>query len=180
MKVSVAPLLTQPVGERVEYHVEEAPIDPRGDNAELLDADITSIDADIRATHTDPGALLEGDARATVSQQCARCLRPIASPVDAHFAEQYYVTLNVETGVPMPEAPLHAKTIGSDFRIDLTPLLREEVILATPQAPLCRPDCKGLCPVCGLELNGSPHVHEADGDERWAVLKDLRVEDVKD
>jgi uncharacterized protein len=180
MKVSVAPLLKLAVGDSVDLHLEESPIDPRGENADLLDAQITAIDTDIKATHTNLGALLEGDARATVAQECARCLRPIDTPVEARFAEQYYATLNVDTGAPMPEAPLDAKAIGSDFLIDLTPLLREEVILATPQAPLCRPDCKGLCPVCGLDLNDSPHEHEREVDERWGALKDVRVEDVKD
>jgi uncharacterized protein len=180
MKVSVAPLLKQSMGESVDFEVDEDPIDPRGENAELLDAQITAIDADIKATHTNPGALLEGDARATVAQECARCLKPIDSPVEARFAEQYYATMHVETGAPMPEPPLDAKTVGSDFLIDLTPLLREEVILATPIAPLCRPDCKGLCPVCGLDLNDSPHEHEPDVDERWAALKALHVEEDED
>ncbi len=173
--MSVAPLLKQPVGETADHHLAESPIDPRGENAGLLDADITAIDADIRATHTNPGALLEGDAHATVSQRCARCLRPVDSPVDAHFAEQYYAKLNVDTGAPMPVAPRDAKTIGSDFLVDLTPLIREEVIIATPQAPLCRRDCRGLCPVCGIDLNDSPHEHQAEADQRWSALKGLRV-----
>lgn len=174
MKISVAPLLKQPYGTHVDHHVEEGPpIDPRGENAGLLDADITSIDADIKATHTDPGAYLEGDARATVKQECSRCLRPIETPVEADFAEQYYTRLNVETGAPMPEAPRDAKIIGHDFLIDLTPLMREEIILATPQAPLCRPDCRGLCPMCGRDLNDSPHEHEGQADERWSKLREL-------
>ena len=180
MKVMIAPLLKQPMGESIDYKIEEDQIDPRGENAELLEAQITAIDADIKATHTNPGALIEGDACATVAQECARCLKSIDTPVDARFAEQYYATLNVESGAPMPDPPLDAKTIGSDFLIDLAPLLREEVILATPIAPLCRLDCKGLCPVCGLDLNESPHEHERDVDERWAVLKNVHVEDVKD
>jgi uncharacterized protein len=182
MKVSVAPLLKQPMGESVDHKVLERPIDPHGENAGLLDADITSIDADIKMTHTNPGAYLEGDARATVSQECARCLRPIESPVEARFAEQYYTMLNVETGVPMPEPPRDAKMIDHDFRIDLTPLIREEVILATPPAPLCRPDCKGLCPDCGKDLNESPHEHEPGTDERWEALRGFRAGDgdVKD
>jgi uncharacterized protein len=73
----------------------------------------------------------------------------------------------------MPAPPLDAKTIGHDFRIDLTPLIREEVILATPAAPLCRPDCKGLCPECGLDLNEKPHTHDAEPDERWSDLRKL-------
>jgi uncharacterized protein len=175
MKLSVAPLLKQPMGEGVDHKIEERPIDPHGENAELLDAQITSIDADIKATHTSPGALIAGDARATVSMECARCLTPIDTPVRARFAEQYYATLNVDTGARMPEPPMDAKTIGNDFRIDLTPLIREEVILAMPLAPLCRPDCKGLCPVCGRDLNEAPHEHERDIDERWSALQALRA-----
>jgi uncharacterized protein len=181
VKISVAPLLKQPMGTRMGHHIAEGPpIDPRGENAVLLDADIRAIDADIEAIHTNPGALISGEARASVSQECARCLKPIGSPVVAHFAEQYYTTLHVETGAPMPEPPRDAKTIGSDFMVDVAPLIREEVILATPVAPLCRPDCKGLCPVCGLDLNESPHEHEAEVDQRWAklrALEGLKVED---
>ncbi len=180
MKISVAPLLKQPVGERIRYHIEERPIDPRGENAGLFDADITAVEADVTATHTDPGALLQGEVQAMVAQQCVRCLRPVVSPVDTTFAEQYYATLHVETGGPMPTAPRDAKTIGSDFLIDLTPLIREEVILATPQAPLCRADCKGLCPICGIDLNDSPHEHDEPPDERWGPLRrlaGLRVDD---
>lgn len=174
MKISVAPLLKQPVGAQVDYDVEESPIDPHGDNAGLLDAGVSSIDAEIVATHTNPGALLEGDAAASVSQQCSRCLKPIETPVQTHFAEQYYATIDVVSGEEKAAAPFDSKTIGSDFRIDLTPLLREEVILATPLAPLCRPDCKGLCPVCGRDLNLEPHTHEGAADERWSKLRKLQ------
>ncbi len=177
MKISVAPLLKQPIGDSVDYKLEERPIGPRGENAELLEAQITAIDADIKATHTNPGALIAGDARATVSAECARCLAPIDTPVRARFAEQYYATLNVDTGAAMPEPPLDAKTIGHDFRIDLTPLIREEVILAMPLKPLCRPDCRGLCAVCGEDLNVAPHQHEREVDERWAALEAFRPGD---
>jgi uncharacterized protein len=177
MRVNLGHLLKLPMGESVEYRVEEDPVDPRGANAELLDVDITAIDADVKATHTNPGALLEGEARARVAQQCVRCLRSITSDVETTFAEQYYATLSVDSATPMPQPPLDAKTIGPDFNIDLTPLLREEVILATPQAPLCRPDCRGLCPVCGQDLNEAPHGHEAPSDERWAALKAFKAGD---
>ena len=176
MKISVAPLLKQPVGHRVEHVLAEGPpIDPRGENADLLDAEITAFEAEVHVTHTDPGALLEGTARADLSAECARCLRPISIPVRARFAEQYYATIHVESGAAMDEAPGDAKTIGSDFMIDLTQLIREEVILATPVAALCRPDCRGLCPACGADLNERPHTHEERTDERWSKLRELRA-----
>ncbi len=174
MIVNVAPLLKQPIGTQADYDIAEAPIDPHGDNAGLLEAGAVAIDAEITATHTNPGAYLEGEADAKVELTCSRCLKPIQAPVHAEFAEQYYATIGVITGEELAEAPRDAKTIGSDFRIDLTPLLREEVILATPLAPLCRPDCKGLCPVCGEDLNVRPHAHEAPVDERLAKLEKLR------
>jgi len=134
--INVAPLLKQPLGTRVDYELQESPIDPRGDNAGLLDADIVDIDALVHATHTNPGAYFEGSADAHVAGQCARCLVPIDTPVHADFAEQYYATVPVEHGVGLVEPPLDAKTIGSDFKVDLVPLLREELILVTPVAAL--------------------------------------------
>jgi uncharacterized protein len=172
--MNVAPLLKQPVGAQADYDVHEAPIDPRGENAGLLESGATTIDAEILATHTNPGAYLEGEARANVAQQCSRCLKAIETPVTATFAEQYYATIDVTSGDEKEAAPPDAKTIGGDFRIDLTPLLREELILATPLAPLCRPDCKGLCEVCGRDLNAEPHEHETAVDERWGKLRELR------
>jgi len=174
VKVNVAPLLKQPIGAHTDYELTESPIDPRGENAGLIEAGVSSIDADIIATHTNPGAYLEGDARASVSLLCSRCLKPIEAPVNAHFAEQYYATIDVVSGDPKDQAPRDAKTIGSDFWVDLTPLLREELILATPLAPLCRPDCKGLCEVCGRDLNTDPHEHDTGADERWSKLQELK------
>ena len=174
MVINVAPLLKQPLGTRVDYDVLESPIDPRGENAGLLDADIVDIDALVHATHTNPGAYFEGSADAHVAGQCARCLVPIDTPVHADFAEQYYATVPVEHGVGLVEPPLDAKTIGSDFKVDLVPLLREELILVTPVAALCRVDCAGLCPVCGVDLNERPHTHDEAIDARWTALQELR------
>jgi uncharacterized metal-binding protein YceD (DUF177 family) len=99
---------------------------------------------------------------------------PIDTPVHADFAEQYYATVPVERGVGLVEPPLDAKTIGSDFTVDLVPLLREELILVTPVAALCRTDCAGLCPVCGVDLNERPHAHDEEIDERWTALRTLK------
>ena len=174
MVIDVAPLLKQPLGTRVDYEVAESPIDPRGDSAGLLEASIVDIDAKLQATHTNPGPLLEGAADAHVAASCARCLKPIDTAVHANFAEQYYATVPVDTGAAIMAAPLDAKTIGSDFKIDLTSLLREELILATPLAPLCREDCEGLCPVCGEDRNDRPHTHEEAVDTRWSALQGLK------
>ena len=179
MIISVAPLLKQPIGAHMSYGFAEAPIDPRGENADLREAGFDSVTVDITATHTNPGAFLEGRATAEFGESCSRCLRPVRVAVDAAFAEQYYATIGLVNGERLATAPLDAKTIGSDFRIDLTPLVREELILASPVAPLCRADCRGLCLHCGDDLNERPHEHEAEIDERWAELAQLRTFDAE-
>lgn len=174
MIISVAPLLRQPIGTQVSYEIAEDPVDPRGDNAALQEAGFESVDARLTATHTNPGALLEGNAVGRTRQQCSRCLLAIDVTVEASFAEQYYATIGVVSGEAIDIAPPDAKTIGSDFHIDLTPLVAEELVLASPLAPLCRPDCRGLCLECGEDQNLRPHGHEDGTDERWAALRRLQ------
>jgi uncharacterized protein len=61
-----------------------------------------------------------------------------------------------------------------DGRLNLSAWARDSLILALPDKILCRPDCAGLCPVCGRDLNREPHTHdEEDPDPRWAALKEL-------
>jgi uncharacterized protein len=62
-----------------------------------------------------------------------------------------------------------------DDRLDLSAWARDSLILALPDKILCRPDCAGLCPVCGKDLNREPHEHgEESGDPRWAALSELK------
>ena len=173
MRLNIAPLLKQPMGSFDDVSFNEAPIDPRGENASLLEVAFIDVVARIRATHTTPGIYIEGSVEAHLATQCGRCLRPTEAPVRAEFAEQYYATLAVEAGAGLTEPPPDAKTIGSDFRIDLAELVREELILAAPIASLHADGCRGLCPNCGEDLNERPHEH-ALPDERWATLAALQ------
>lgn len=61
-----------------------------------------------------------------------------------------------------------------DFKLDLDALVREDILLELPTKFLCRPDCKGICPRCGKNLNGGPCGCSVEqGDERFEVLKNL-------
>jgi len=63
----------------------------------------------------------------------------------------------------------------ADDNLDLTAWSRDALALALPDKILCRPDCAGLCPVCGKNLNDEPHAHEEETtDPRWAELEELR------
>ena len=68
--------------------------------------------------------------------------------------------------------------LADDLHIDLLPLIREYLYLDIPISPVCKPDCKGLCPICGSDLNLSNCNHdEEDGDPRFSVLKALLDDD---
>ena len=67
-----------------------------------------------------------------------------------------------------------AFTIDDHHQIDLREAIRQNLVLALPIQPLCREDCKGLCPECGRDLNVEPHTHETEArDERFAALRQL-------
>jgi uncharacterized protein len=117
------------------------------------------------------GASLEGlangvyasiEAEADVESTCNRCLQPFSSTCRVAFTQIFADELD-EDGY----------RIDND-RIDLEPPLRDEVTLALPLVPLCRPDCKGLCATCGTDLNTEPCRGHADLEASpFAALKDI-------
>ena len=74
-----------------------------------------------------------------------------------------------------PESDEERTEYLEDDRVDLSAWARDAIALALPDQILCRPDCAGLCPVCGKDLNDEPHEHvEERIDPRWAKLSELR------
>src|SRR2546422_2014374 len=173
MKISVAPLMKQPYGASETYDLGEEPITARSEHAALVEVGVHSVEGDARLTHTNPGILIQGDLRAEVEVECGRCLDRFVQAVPVHLGEQYYATIDVVTGNALPEPPPDAYTIGHDFQIDVTPLVREHVLLELPLKPLCQEECAGICPTCGLDQNLQPHRHEEHADERWSRLRTL-------
>lgn len=89
------------------------------------------------------GILVQGQLEAGVSGECYRCLEPVSRNV----------TIGLEELYTYPASTAAAFSILEDGILNLAPLLREEVLLATANGLLCRPDCKGLCPNCGANRN---------------------------
>ncbi|MFZ2096762.1 MAG: DUF177 domain-containing protein [Anaerolineales bacterium] len=130
------------------------------------DLRLNSLIGLVRVTRTPQGILLQADFQTVIDLECVRCLADFQQTLKFNFTELYafsqrYVT---DSGLLMPETGI----------IDLTPVLREYILLEIPIRPLCRPDCKGLCPICGNNLNESTCYHEDEpGDPRLASLKSL-------
>jgi len=116
-----------------------------------------------------------GHIAGSVVGHCARCLEPYTFDLDKDF----FLVLVPRTELPQ-DMDLRDEDLDLSFyqgdEIDLTPLVREQIILALPSRPLCREDCRGLCPQCGANRNVQPCTCvEAGGDPRLAVLRNLKV-----
>lgn len=98
---------------------------------------------------------------------CMRCLEPGALDLEVEARE---VSQN---GTDDPEL---TSPYVADDELDLGRWAHDAILLALPTRFLCRPDCAGLCPICGESLNDNPHEHEAATDPRWGALKDLKLE----
>lgn len=123
----------------------------------------SDIALDLRVESVVEGILVTGTATVVLAGECARCLRDVTSSDEVDIQELF-----VHLGKEADDA--EASRVEGDL-VDLEPLIRDAVVLDLPFTPLCRPDCRGLCPLCGFNLNDDPdHRHEADVDPRWAGL----------
>jgi len=95
-----------------------------------------------------------GDFAARLPAECARCLKPFAAPVSIHLEDLFVY--------PPQNATDPLLAVAEDAHLNLEPLLREYILLNQPTRPLCRPDCKGLCTVCGADLNEEPNHHHKE------------------
>jgi uncharacterized protein len=127
------------------------------------------VDLDLRLEAVAEGVLVSGTAAAVAVGQCSRCLIDLTEPVIARIRELYaYPDSTTAATTDEDELPRLV-----DDLVDLQPLVRDEVVLALPMAPLCRPDCPGLCVECGERFDDLEpgHSHEIL-DPRWAALRD--------
>jgi uncharacterized protein len=110
------------------------------------------------------GLLATGTVEGAWDGLCRRCLGPVRGTLRVDFQELF--ESNPREG--------ESYRLGHD-KVDLEPLARETLVLDLPLAPLCRDDCRGLCPTCGADLNrGDCDCPPAEADPRWAALDVLR------
>lgn len=128
------------------------------------------LDLDLRLESVTEGVLVSGAVTAPLSGECGRCLEPVDSQITVSLQELFAYP-NSATVDTSDDDEVH-RMVGD--LIALEPVVRDEVVLALPLTPLCRPDCAGLCPDCGQRLDDLPDDHaHATIDPRWAGLADL-------
>ncbi len=120
---------------------------------------------------------LAGRVQTAIELPCSRCLESLTAPVDLPFDLRYQPhSVNTGEGEREIEEDDLTTAFYENDEIDLGQLMREQFFLALPMKPLCSGACRGLCPVCGTNLNrGSCDCKREWDDPRLAVLKELRT-----
>jgi uncharacterized protein len=126
-----------------------------------------TVPAELEITKAATGTVFRLGFTARLHGPCYRCLDDAV--LEVPIAAREYQATNPEGSDELRTPYLH------DDSLDLAGWARDAVALALPDKILCRPDCAGLCPVCGKDLNKEPHTHDEEpGDSRWAALEGLR------
>lgn len=119
-------------------------------------------------TNLAPGKVrVEGEAAVVLRMPCGRCLKDVEQEINLSFA----------VDVVSPEIPLEEaddQTFMEGYELDVESLLASEILMNLPTKVLCRPDCKGICRVCGKDLNlGECGCDTFVPDPRMAAIKDI-------
>ena len=133
----------------------------------------SDVELDLVLTSVSEGVYVSGNVRGSLVGECGRCLNEIGQSFDVPLAELFaYEDSTTEETTDEDEVG----RMQGDL-IDLEPAVRDAVVLTLPTNPLCRPDCPGLCPECGVHRDDLPadHSHEVV-DPRWAALSKLTAE----
>ena len=127
---------------------------------------LTKLGGMAKFTRTAQGLLAQVKMYATLETECVRCLSNSQQDLNIDFTELYAFSPNSVTDSEL--------LIPENAQINLRPLVREYMLLDMPINPLCKADCKGLCPICGQNLNESTCNHEDETvDPRLSILKSL-------
>jgi uncharacterized protein len=150
LRVNVGFLLNQPIGTSRDIHFDYPKVTLKPDFM------VTDFSGVARVGRTPQGILVQGEFQGTAPAECVRCLTEFQQPVHTTFDELYAFDKRstTESGLILPE----------DANIDLEPLVRDYLLIEMPISPICMSDCKGLCPICGQNLNeeSADHHHEEE------------------
>jgi uncharacterized protein len=150
--------LKQAHGER-RHEVRRGPVGPLRVTESSVPEGAEAL-ADVVLESVDGGIVVAGTVRAPWEGDCRRCLVLLDGELEVQVREIYRPGAGDED------------TYGlQGEQLDLRPLVNDALLLALPLAPLCRPDCAGLCPTCGNDRNLEPcGCAQANGDPRWVAL----------
>lgn len=175
---AVSGLMAEAPGTVREHPIDDVGVDP-GEGLVLTEP----VSGTVRLTRTNRGLIVDARLRTTLAGECARCLRPLATPVRLRIDEEVLPTIDLASGLPVPleeDGDPEAPRLTDHHELELRPLVAEAISLQEPIAPLCEPDCPGLCPECGARAEPGHDHGEAPIDPRLEALRGFRARDDED
>ncbi len=154
-------------GKRIQVPVELDPFDLGG---QTYRANPASPTVRLEISRPSGGFAFRINFSVHIEGPCMRCLEPASLDLEVESREVH------QPSVDDPE--LRSPYVDED-ELDIGRWAHDATLLALPTRLLCRPDCAGLCPVCGVSLNDADpadHVHDSGKDPRWAALDNLKLE----
>ncbi|MBI5492287.1 MAG: DUF177 domain-containing protein [Deltaproteobacteria bacterium] len=142
-----------------------------------LDFSIPSpVDAHLEFTKTDGNVYVAGDLKAKIRLNCSRCLKEFEEPLTTSFTDFFVRGSEKEKEKELRQEDLEVNYLTGP-ELDTDEIILGQLSLEAPMKPLCSPDCKGLCPKCGADLNLSECKCPKDEktDSRFARLRDFKV-----
>ena len=168
MRYNVAQLLKEPIGSSRSYQLDEIFAGPHR-SADTVSGPVLMV----RVHH---GILVTATVEVRSNLICSRCLGEFSSASQLMVEEEFFPTVDPQSGrkVPRRDDAEEAGLIDRNHVLDLTGITNEYVITNLPMKPLCKPDCKGLCQLCGVNQNLESCACASQSiDPRWHALAGL-------
>jgi uncharacterized protein len=134
------------------------------------------LELDLQVQSVSEGVLVTGTVAAPTVGECSRCLTPVTGRVQVRLTELFAYPDSTT------EATTEEDEVGHvvDDTVDLEQPIIDAVGLELPFAPVCTPDCPGLCPECGVALAAEPGHHHDRIDPRWSKLAEMLPPEPRD
>jgi len=173
LSIPLAGLLAEVPGSTRRVAIEGSTIDL--DDGLVL---ASPISGSVDIARTNRGVLVDARIRTALAETCSRCLRPVVTPLVIGIREEVLPSIDLAMGGPVDQsAEPEVARLSDHHELDLEQLLREAISLEEPIAPLCEPECPGLCVTCGERLGPDHAGHDGDDiDPRLAALRAFRVD----
>lgn len=171
---AVSGLMAELPGTIRDYVISGVSVDP-GEGIVLAEP----VDGSVRISRTNRGLVVAAKLTTMMAGECARCLRPVLIPLRLRIDEEVLPSIDLASGAPVPleeDGDPEGARLTDHHELELRPLVVEAISLQEPIAPLCEPDCPGLCVECGQRLQAG-HIHD-DGpvDPRLEALRAFRFD----
>ena len=163
MLVNVSGLMQEPIGARRSYG--------------FIGEDVGSalVNCEVELMRTDVGILVSATCDCEQQLTCSLCLEPYRQKLSFSFDEEYFPIIDIATGRKMPERDTSEDLqINEQHHLDVGDAVRQYLIMHEPQNPICKTDCLGLCPQCGVDRNTvSCKCPPIPARSEWAKLQEL-------